>query len=103
VTPLDRGPSIFEWQFDLTRLQQALATEFGLDSREINFSEFCAGLDASGTQQELRTCKKLATIRPGESYRFYFYPTDQATDKVKSIYIIGSECIVIGNDNQALC
>jgi hypothetical protein len=103
VTPLDRGPNVFEWQFDFTRLQQALATEFGLDSREIIFSEFCAGLAASGARQELRTCSKLATIRPGESYRFYFYPTDQPTTKTENIYIIDSECIVIGSDNQALC
>ena len=103
VVPLDRGPNIFEWQFDFTRLQQALETEFGLDLREINFSEFCAGLAAPGAGQELRTCKKLATIRPGEAYRFYFYPTDQSIDKLKNIYIIDSECIVIGNDNEALC
>jgi hypothetical protein len=103
VTPLERGPNLFEWQLDFTRLQQALALEFNLDAREINFSEFCAGLAPSGAEQELRTCKKLATIRPGESYSFYFYPPNQPAGKISNIYVIGSKCIVIGNDNQALC
>jgi hypothetical protein len=103
VSPLDRGPNIFEWKLDFTRLQHALATEFGLDAREIDFSELCAGLAASGVRQEIRTCTKLAAIRPGESYRFYFHPIDQVKDQARNIYIIDSECIVIGNDNQALC
>jgi hypothetical protein len=103
VSPVGRqGSQLFEWQFDASHLSEALKTEFGLSSREIGFSELCARLSL-GNNQEQRTCRKLGTFKTAETYQFFFYPTDKIETTTKDIYVIGSQCIIIGNDNLARC
>jgi hypothetical protein len=102
VRPLGSESSkLFEWQLDPARLAEALKTEFGLTPRQIGFAELCARLPAPGGEQ--KTCRKFGTLKSAETYHFYFYPTDKVELPSKDIYIIDSQCIIIGSGNLARC
>jgi hypothetical protein len=102
VRPLgSENSKLFQWQLDPARLTETLKTEFGLSPRQIGFAELCARLPAFGGEQ--KTCRKFGTLKSAGTYHFYFYPTDKIEPTSKDIYIIDSQCIIIGSGNLARC
>lgn len=89
----------FVWQFDLARLNAILSKEFNLSPREISFSSLCVRVRS----ERQITCRKLGTIKPGQKYYFSIVPERELVTVPQTIQVIGSSCVIIGNENQAKC